>query len=231
MRKFLTIIAAALLLPVPANADFSVSKPKPAKPAPKATAKPAPARAVAKPKHRPPVERRQVVVPPKPVPQLPGIEPMVVRDAIVAAGYSAVLTANPADASQKIAVTVGNSGWTARLKECASTNRCKLLEFAFTWQVPNDANVCSSWKYYITKDETGASGLPMCFTVPPSGKQLELLLSSGQAPYAGMDNAPPADAKQRIAGMVKVWTTYVGRLTEARDIASKKCPKKKNKCW
>jgi hypothetical protein len=220
MKRILAFIVAAALVPVSASADFSVSKPKPAKPTPVIKAP----RPVAKPK-------RPVVVAPRPQPQPSGIDPVMVREAILAAGFQTNLAVSPADGSTRIDVASGTSAWSVFMKECRAPNQCRAIEYGLVWAVPNDANICSSWTHYITQDEGGKAGFPVCVAVPPSGKQLRLSLSSDQGPYAGIDKAPKAEAKERLISMAKVWTSYVGRLGEARDIANKKCPKKKNSCW
>jgi hypothetical protein len=222
MKRILAFIVATALVPVSANADFSVSKPKPAKTTP----------VIKSPKHvaKP---RRPVVVAPRPQlqPQPLGIDPATVREAILAAGYQTNLSVSPTDGSTRIDVASGTSAWSVFMKECRTPNQCRAIEYGLEWSVPNDANICNSWTHYITQDEGGKAGFPVCTAVPPSGKQLRLSLSSDQGPYAGIDKAPKAEAKDRLISMAKVWTSYVGRLSEARDIANKKCPKKKNSCW
>jgi hypothetical protein len=220
MRSTLAVVAAALLLSAPASADFSVSKPKPAKPAPKPTAKP-----------KPPTTRPMGAVKPKPQPQSVGFDPVMVHEAITAAGLKANLIVNPADGSQRIDGTSGTSAWSVAMKECTSAKSCRLVEYNLAWRVNNDANVCRSWYHYVTDDESGAKGLPACYTVPPSGKEFRLWLSTDQAPYAGIDKAPRAETLERLTNMAKTWNEYVARLPEAREIANKKCPRKKDLCW
>jgi hypothetical protein len=233
MKRVLTFIAAASLVAVPAAADFAVSRPKPAKPAakpPVASPAPDPIR------RRPPTARptaapRIPVAVARPAAALPGIDPALVQEVIFQAGYGSNTLAVGENGSQKIDVRSGNSTWLAEFKECASPNRCKAVEFSFNWEVMNDANICASWGHYITKDEDGSKGLPVCVVVPPSGKMLRLSLVSTQTPYAGIIRAPRKEAKELLTEMVKTWANYAGRLTEARDIANRRCPRGRTGCW
>ena len=233
MKRFLTFIAATSLVAMPVAADFSVSRPKPAKP----TVKPPVTSPDRDPiRRRPPTARptaapRPPVAVARPATPLPGIDPVLVQEVIFQAGYGSNTLATGENGSQKIDVRSGNSTWLAEFKECASTNRCQEVEFSFSWEVANDANICASWGYYITKDEDGSKGLPVCAVIPPSGKLLRLSLASTQTPYAGIIRAPRKEAKELLAEMVKTWANYAGRLTEARDIANRRCPRGRTGCW
>jgi hypothetical protein len=223
MKRILAITAAALLCHAPAGADFAVSKPKasaPAKPP-----KPAP-----KTKPVPKAKTTKVIVKPKADPRLAGIDPEMVREAIVAAGYKADFFNNSTDGTQRIDASSSEGSWAVSPKECTELNRCRLVEYGLSWPVSNAANICNSWKYYIIQDQTGTTGLPTCYAMP-SGKEFRLTLTSDQGPYVGLNKASKAEARQQLISMTKLWASYVSRLGEARDIATKKCPKKKNKCW
>ncbi len=226
MKWFWGFLAAFALLAAPAAADFTISKPTAAKPAKRPT-EPAPAPAP----RRPRVERTQAAPPPRPAPPPPGFDPALLQEAILAAGYTSSSMTVAADGGPKIDVKSGKSGWTAEFSDCANANRCKSVNFFFVWEIANDANICAVWGHYITQDEDGAKGLPMCTVVPPSGKMLRLSLSSTQLPYAGIDRAPADEKRSILANMVKTWASYSGRLTEARDIANKKCPRGRPGCW
>ena len=233
MKRFLTFIAATSLVAGPAAADFSVSRPKPAKPAVKP---PVASTAPDTNRRRPPAARPTVAPRPpvavaRPPAPLPGIDPALVQEVIFQSGYGSNALAVGENGSQKIDVRSGDSTWFAEFKECASPNRCKVVEFSFNWEVPNDANICASWGYYITKDADGSKGLPICVVVPPSGKMLRLSLASTQSPYAEIVRAPRKEAKELLTGMVKTWASYAGRLTEARDIANRRCPRGRTGCW
>jgi hypothetical protein len=225
MKRILASIAALSLVASPAFADFSVSQPKPAKPA-KAIPPPAP-RPV---RTRTPVERPRPVATRPPAP-LPGIDPAVMLEAIAAAGYRDSAMAAAADGGPKIDVKAGKSAWQVEFSDCATANRCRAAEIVFTWEVMNDANICLVWEHYITQDEDGTKGLPLCKVIPPSGKMLRLSLSTNQAPYAGIYRATREEAAEQLTTMVRTWANYAGRLTEARDIANKKCPRGRLGCW
>jgi hypothetical protein len=233
MKRFLTFIAATSLVAVPAAADFAVSRPKPAKPAVKPpVASPAPdANRRRPPTARPSAAPRPPIAVARPAVRLPGIDPALVQEVIFQAGYGSNTVAVGENGSQKIDVRSGGSVWLVQFKECASPNRCGAVELSFNWEVANDANICASWGYYITKDTDGSKGLPVCVVVPPSGKMLRLSLASTQTPYAGIVRAPPKEAKDLLARMVKTWGDYAGRLTEARDIANRRCPRGRTGCW
>jgi hypothetical protein len=225
MKRIFACIAAASLLAGPAAADFSVSQPKP----PKQT-KTAPAPAPRPARTRQPVERPRVV-PTRPPAPLPGIDPAVFLEAIRAVGYTDSAMAVAADGGPKIDVKAGKSAWQVEFSDCASPNRCRSAEIVFNWEVLNDANICAVWGHYITQDEDGSKGLPQCKAIPPSGKLLRLSLSTKQKPYEEIYRASRQEANVQLTAMVRTWASYASRLTEARDIANKRCPRGRVGCW
>jgi hypothetical protein len=154
----------------------------------------------------------------------------MLQEAILEAGYTSSSLTTAADGGPKIEVKSGKSGWTAEFSGCATASRCRSVEFFFVWETPNDANICTVWAYYITKDQDGSLGLPTCTVIPPSGKMLRLALSSTQSPYAAIERAPSDEKRTILGNMVKTWASYSGRLTEARDIANRRCPRGRPTC-
>ncbi len=222
MKFVWTIVAATLVLPSAASADFSVSKPKP-----NATQAPAP---------RPPQRTRTVRTPPPVVarPQAPptptGIDPAFVNETLQAAGYKTNFTNNPAPGTTTIESSSGKSSWIVSFKECGSTQRCNQMEFYTLWRVTNEANVCYGWMHAVTNDPAGTDGKPTCYTLSNAGNQLHLTLSTNQPPYSGLNLLSGDRAKTRILGMLNVWTSFVGRLPEAYEYMRTYCPRKTIRC-
>jgi hypothetical protein len=132
---------------------------------------------------------------------------------------------------RQIAAETNNRTWIARLSSCTSTDRCRLLTFSHLWEVSNRTNVCNSWKYYIVRDLDGTRGMPTCAPMTSIEKQLQFWLTSDQVPYSGVERVSAQEAQSRMQTMVNIWTGYLRRLPEARDVAREKCPKKNDKCW
>ena len=234
MRSLLAILAGVMLafgnlvVAPPAMADFAVSPPS----APKAK------RPKAKPKPRPTMTRasnvRRVPAAPQELPKPTGYNPSDLILSLRDVGLSPSLIANP-DGTQTVQAPAGLAPglgpWSVQLAECAAADRCRKITFSIIWDVENDANVCNSWKYYVTRDMDGSTGMPLCTAIPSSGRRMQAWLSSDQAPYTDIGQIDQSAAQARIGRMVHVWTTSVRRLPEAQDIAKQRCPKKKNRCW
>lgn len=217
----------ALLSSAPASADFFIKKtPKPAATPAKA---PQP-RVVRQPRRTRPVENHVEEAVAAPVPM--GIDPALMQQAVTEAQYSAKLVRDPAAKTAVIEVTNGKSaGWSVNFKDCVEDNQCGSMEFYTLWRVANEANVCQVWGTDVAKDPTRNLGKPYCYVVRERDKQLHLKLSSEQMPYLGLDKMAPDQAKERMRGMIGVWSTALTQLPQAWEIAKSKCPKATDKCY
>lgn len=212
---------SALVLPSPVQADFFIKKAKP-----KASANPTTPRAVRPPRRAKQTEARieQAVTP------ATGIDPALMQQTIIEAKYTANLVRDLEAKTAVLEVTNGKSGWSVNFKNCVEENHCGTMEFYTLWRVSNDANVCSVWGTDVAKDPSRTLGKPYCYTVPDLSRQLHLKLSSDQAPYAGLGGLAPEEAKERMRGMIGVWSTALDQLPQAWEIASAKCPRVSDKC-
>lgn len=229
MNRVLAGLAAglsisALVLPAPVMADFFIKKTKP-----KATANPTAPPRPARPPRRPraPSEPR---IEPAIVSATTGIDPMLMQQTVTEAQYSANLLPDPETKTAVLEVTNGKSGWSVNFKNCVSETRCGTMEFYTLWRVSNDANVCTVWGNDVTKDPGRTQGKPYCYTVPDLIRQFHLVLSSDQVPYTGMGRLTPEEAKERMRGMIGVWSAALDQLPQAWDIATTKCPRPTDKC-
>jgi hypothetical protein len=226
MGRILTGVAAivsaqVLLSTSPALADFRISKPKP-----KAAVQVSP-----DPGHRArPVRRPRAPVETAATQELAGIDPALMKEAVVAANYGAKLVWNPEDRTAVVQATDNKSGWSVNFSDCSGETRCQSMEFYTRWQVSNEANVCTIWSRDITKDPGRSLGKPFCYTVPRLDRQLHLKLSSDQAPYAGIERLSREQAKQRMETMIRVWSTYLPMLPQAWTVAQQKCPRVGDRC-
>jgi hypothetical protein len=228
MNRMLASLAAgisvsALMLPSPVLADFFIKKTKPKAAAPQPPAQP----------QRPVRRTRPAEVRNTPsAPSIPttGIDPALMQQTIVEAKYTANLTRNSAEKTAVLQVTNGKSGWSVNFKNCVADNRCGTMEFYTLWRVSNDANVCTVWGNDVMRDPGRRLGKPYCYTVPDLSRQFHLKLSTDQAPYAGMDRLSPEEAKERMRGMIGVWSSALTQLPQAWEIASTKCPRTTDTC-
>lgn len=225
MNRVLAGLAAglsvsALVMPAPAMADFFIKKNKPKAATPNTT--PRPVRTPKRPKAEPRIE--EVAVPAS------GIDPMLMQQAVVEAKYTAQLNRDLEAKTAVLQVTNGKSGWSVNFKNCAEENRCGTMEFYTLWRVSNEANVCSVWGTDVTRDPSRATGKPYCYVVPSLTRQMHLILSSDQGPYAGIGRLSPEEAKERMRGMIDVWSASLNDLPKAWDIAVTRCPRVSDKC-
>ncbi len=226
MKFAWTIVAAALILPTTASTEIRISKPKPTPRATQAAPAPQPtARARARPRPAPAPSPRPTT-PPQPT----GIDPALVNETLVEAGYTTEFANSPSPAGPSISTTTGNSAWRIAFKDCGPTQRCGQMEFYTLWRVSNEANVCYAWMNAITQDPTGTDGKPTCYTLPNAGNQLHLTMSTSQIPYIGIAQLSGDRAKSKILGMLNVWSSHVVRLPEAYAYARTYCPRKSRKC-
>ncbi len=225
MGRILTGLAASALTAAglsasPANADFAISKPK------EKAQKPAQPRAKGARNARGDGRNSEAARPPADL----GIDPALMRETIAEARYSATLTRDVEAKTALIQATDGKTGWSVNFADCSDESHCGSLEFYTLWKVTNEANVCTAWRNDVTKDPTRGLGKPFCYTVPALPKQLHLKLSSEQGPYLGMAKLTPAQAKERMQGMIGVWAAHLPMLPQAWKVASSKCPRVSDKC-
>jgi len=216
------VAVLALGMPAPVLADIRLQR-KVEQPPRKA---PAPQRRVSRPR---PVAPAAEEPPPPPAPV--GIDPELMREAVVEANYKVTYRPNPAAATAVLGVTDGKTGWSVNFSGCTEANRCSTMEFYTLWNVTNEANVCSAWNHAVVRDPNRMEGRPYCYTVASLPRQFHLKLTSSQIPYAGIDRLPREEAKARMSHMIGVWTSHLPRLSEAWTIARSKCPKPADKCY
>ena len=165
-----------------------------------------------------------------PVPRITGIDPALMQETVTEANYKATLVRDAAARTAVLQVTDGKTGWSVNFSDCAEENHCRTMEFYTLWRTPNEANVCQVWGSDVTQDPNRTAGKPFCYTVPGLARQFHLKLSTDQAPYLGMDRLPVPEAKERMNGMISIWSQHLGMLPQAWKIARSKCPRATDKC-